>query len=84
MPDSLRFCYDVAIEGTPLNGSELKIIRTPGHSRCRDCGQKVEMHDMLACCTCGSVNLDPPQGGDELKIKSMEIVPLAGPLEEAI
>jgi hydrogenase nickel incorporation protein HypA/HybF len=83
MPDSLRFCYDVAVEGTLLEGSDLSIIRIPGHSRCRDCGQDVEMHDLLAHCPCGSLNLEPPCGGDNLKIKSMEIAPLAGPLEEA-
>lgn len=73
LPDSLRFCYDVAIEGTPLGGSELEIIRIPAQSRCRDCGKDVEMEDMLSRCACGSVNLERPRGGDELNIKSMEI-----------
>ena len=73
MPDALRFCYDVAVEGTPLEGSELEIIRIPGRSRCRACGSDVEMDDVLACCPCGSVDLERPRGGDELRIKSMEI-----------
>lgn len=73
LPDALRFCYDVATEGTALAGSELEIIRIPGYSRCRDCGQDVEMDDLLSFCHCGSVNLEPPRGGDELRIKSMEI-----------
>ncbi len=73
MPDALRFCYDVAVEDTVLQGSELEIIRVPGHSRCRDCGVDVEMRDMLSTCPCGSVNLERPRGGDQLLIKSMEL-----------
>lgn len=73
MPDALRFCYDVAVEGTPLEGSELKIVRIPARSRCKDCGKELEMNDMLSICACGSANLERPQGGDQLRIKSMEI-----------
>jgi hydrogenase nickel incorporation protein HypA/HybF len=73
MPDALHFCYELAVAGTPLEGSKLEIIRIPGRSRCRDCGGDVTMTDPLSPCACGSVNLDPPQGGDELRIKSMEI-----------
>ncbi|MFW0754108.1 hydrogenase maturation nickel metallochaperone HypA [Pseudomonas sp. H11T01] len=73
MPDALRFCYDVVTEGTSLQGSTLEIIRIPGLSRCRDCGATVAMDDMLSSCSCGSVNLERPQGGDQLRIKSMEI-----------
>jgi hydrogenase nickel incorporation protein HypA/HybF len=73
MPDALRFCYDVITEGTSLQGSSLEIIRVPGLSRCRDCGAEVRMDDMLSTCRCGSINLERPQGGDQLRIKSMEI-----------
>lgn len=73
MPEALRFCYDVAVEGTPLEGSELEIIQIPGRSRCRDCGVEVAMRELLATCDCGSHNLEAPEGGDELRIKSMEI-----------
>ncbi|WP_347906071.1 hydrogenase maturation nickel metallochaperone HypA [Pseudomonas purpurea] len=73
MPQALRFCYDVVTEGTPLQGSVLEIIRVPGLSRCRECGATVAMDDMLSTCACGSVNLERPHGGDQLRIKSMEI-----------
>jgi hydrogenase nickel incorporation protein HypA/HybF len=73
MPDTLKFCYLVAAEGTNLEGSELEIIRTRGRTRCRDCGALVPVADVLSSCGCGSFNLDPPQGGDELRIKSMDI-----------
>lgn len=73
MPEALRFCYDVAVAGTPLAGSELEIVRVPATSRCRDCGAMVTMDDILARCDCGSVNLDRAEGGDGLMIRSMEI-----------
>ncbi|MGH8127758.1 MAG: hydrogenase maturation nickel metallochaperone HypA [Gammaproteobacteria bacterium] len=72
-PESLRFCYEVAVEGTSLQDSELEIIRIPGRSRCRDCGGGVRMDSLLTICVCGSSNLESPQGGDELRVKSMEI-----------
>ncbi len=73
MPQALRACYDIAVEGTLLAGSELVILRIPGISRCRDCGTQVAMDDLLATCACGSADLERPRGGDGLKIKSIEI-----------
>lgn len=73
LPDAMRFCYEVAVAGTCLEGSELEIIRIPGRSRCRDCGAVVIMRDVLSICACGSTHLDPPTGGDDLRIKSMEL-----------
>lgn len=73
MPDALRFCYDVVVRDTELEGSELEIIRIPGFSRCRDCGHDVEMDDVLTSCECGSGNLERPRGGDALRVKSIEI-----------
>ncbi|XKE46807.1 hydrogenase maturation nickel metallochaperone HypA [Halomonas organivorans] len=73
MPEALRFCYGVATRATLLEGSELEVLACPGRSRCRQCGREVTMFDLLAACDCGSVDLDPPSGGDELRIRSMEI-----------
>ncbi|MDT0636290.1 hydrogenase maturation nickel metallochaperone HypA [Spectribacter hydrogenoxidans] len=71
--DAMRFCFDVVAAGTPLEGAALDIIRIPAHSRCRDCGAQVQMNDILGLCGCGSSNLEPPRGGEELTVKSMEI-----------
>lgn len=73
MPDALRFCFQVASEGTTLEGAELEILHISAHSRCRACGREVAMHDWLDACTCGSSDLEPPRGGDRLRIKSMEV-----------
>lgn len=71
--DRMRNFFASLITATPLAGAELEIIRCPGRSRCRDCGGEVMRHDLLACCPCGSFDLTPPEGGDELRIRSMEI-----------
>jgi len=73
MPDAVRFCYDVCTEGTALEGSRLDIVTVPGHAQCRDCGAGAAVDDWLALCACGSANL-AMSGGDDLRIKTMEIV----------
>jgi hydrogenase nickel incorporation protein HypA/HybF len=73
MPEALRSCYEIAVQGTSLEGSELEIIRIPARSRCRECGADVEVFDLLGGCPCGSLNLTRPEGGDGLRIRSMEV-----------
>jgi hydrogenase nickel incorporation protein HypA/HybF len=73
MPEALRSCYEIAAQGTALEGSELEIIRIPARSRCRDCGADIDVYDLLGGCACGSLNLTRPEGGDGLRIRSMEI-----------
>jgi hydrogenase nickel incorporation protein HypA/HybF len=30
VPDSIRFCFDICVQGTPLEGAELEIIESAG------------------------------------------------------
>lgn len=30
VPDSIRFCFDICAQGTPLEGAELEIVERPG------------------------------------------------------
>ena len=73
MPNALRSCYEIAVQATCLEGSELEIICVPARSRCSDCGADVEVYDLLRGCSCGSLNLTRPEGGDGLLIRSIEI-----------
>lgn len=73
MPEALRFCFEACRVGTALADAELEIIMTPGRARCRDCGEEVELDELLADCGCGSVNLTEWRGGDALRIRSMEV-----------
>ena len=46
LPDAMRFCFDLATEGTAADGAELEILEIPGRGRCRGCGS--------SRCSCGS------------------------------
>lgn len=73
-PDALRFCYDVAVKGTPLEGSVLEAVELPVGVQCDDCRQAGLAEDSTACPHCGSVHLTL-RTGDELHIQSMETEP---------
>jgi hydrogenase nickel incorporation protein HypA/HybF len=77
LPESLNFCFEVAAKGTALEGASLEIEMIPASSRCRDCGSAVLMREIFAACACGSLNLEPPRGGNGMRIVSMEIEEIA-------
>ncbi len=72
MPDALLFCFDVVAKGTVLEGATLEIVEVTGRAKCRQCGGKVELHDLVTACTCGSRDLERISG-EELNIKEMEL-----------
>ncbi len=79
--DSLRFCWEIATEGTPLAGSALAVKLLPVVVRCGPCGQDAEIEGMYGfrCPHCGEPAGDLRQGR-ELEIESIEIEePDAGP-----
>lgn len=73
MPEALRFCFAAVSDGTALQGAELEILLRPGRSRCLECGRELSLHSLLDSCSCGSAHMEPPSGGDQLRIQSMEI-----------
>jgi hydrogenase nickel incorporation protein HypA/HybF len=72
VPEAMRFCFDLAVEGTVAEGAALEIEHRPGAARCRACGAEVELADVILLCPCGSADLDVT-GGRELQIVSMEV-----------
>lgn len=72
VPDAVRFCFDIAADGTPLGGAALEIMETPGRARCRACESQIEIDGPIALCPCGSANLEFT-GGTELRIKEVEV-----------
>jgi hydrogenase nickel incorporation protein HypA/HybF len=72
IPEAIRFCFDIASDGTPLGGAVLQIIETPGRARCRECGARIEIEGPIALCACGSANLEFI-GGTDLRIKEVEV-----------
>lgn len=73
IPDSVRFCFDVASAGTTLEGAWLDIVEPPGRAQCRDCDTEFEPDGWIMLCSCGSANL-VVLGGRQLRIASVEVV----------
>ena len=72
VPDSVRFCFELATEGTPLEGAELKITEQPARCRCRDCGTEFQPESTILLCPCGSADV-AVLDGEELKILSVSV-----------
>ncbi|MHB8384012.1 MAG: hydrogenase maturation nickel metallochaperone HypA/HybF [Candidatus Binataceae bacterium] len=72
LPEAVRFCFDIAADGTPLGGAKLEIIETSGRALCRACGAEIELDGPIVLCPCGSANLEFT-GGTELRIVEVEV-----------
>lgn len=71
---ALEFAFDVVMRGSPAEGARLEIIDLPGQALCYDCRVTVQIDDRLAPCPmCGGGRL-LPEGGDEMRIRDMEVV----------
>jgi hydrogenase nickel incorporation protein HypA/HybF len=72
--DSLQFCYGIATEGTPLQGSVLVVKILPVRMHCAKCAQDVEIASLQSfrCSHCDEPVMDMRQGR-ELEIDSIEI-----------
>lgn len=72
--ETLLFCYDVATEGTPLEGSRLIIKDAPLLIFCPACDTKHMLTNiqMIYCPACGSIKVDVIEGR-ELQITHLEV-----------
>jgi hydrogenase nickel incorporation protein HypA/HybF len=73
VPDSLRFCFDIAIQDTPLAGAELIIEEIPVTARCKLCENVWTIEEAVFYCPkCdhGDIHI---LSGQELNIESIEI-----------
>ncbi|AMY68742.1 hydrogenase maturation nickel metallochaperone HypA [Frigidibacter mobilis] len=71
---ALEFALDVVLRGSPAEGARLEVIALPGRALCYDCSTTVEIaHRLDPCPLCGGGKLIP-QGGDEMRIKDMEVL----------
>jgi hydrogenase nickel incorporation protein HypA/HybF len=72
--DALLFSYDVATEGTPLEGSRLEIRTVPVVLHCTTCDRDVELPDVqhFQCPLCGEPSADV-RGGRDLDIEALEV-----------
>lgn len=72
--DSLQFCFGLATEGTPLEGSRLVVNVLPVVVHCAACGVDGELQSLqdFRCPRCGEPASDVRQGR-ELEIEAIEI-----------
>jgi hydrogenase nickel incorporation protein HypA/HybF len=70
--DAILFCFDVAAQGTALEGAALDIRDIDGRARCNVCAAGFIVANLLTACACGSRRLQR-LAGEELNVKSIEI-----------
>jgi hydrogenase nickel incorporation protein HypA/HybF len=71
---ALEFAWDVVMRGSIAEGARLEMIDLPGQAMCFDCARMIEINDRLdPCPLCGGGRL-LPEGGDEMRIKDMEVL----------
>ena len=71
--DALTFAWEVVMRGSKAEGAALEMIDLPGKAMCFDCIRTVEIeHRLDPCPECGGGRL-LPEGGDEMRIKDMEV-----------
>jgi hydrogenase nickel incorporation protein HypA/HybF len=70
--DSIRFCFDLATEGTGLAGARLEITEPPAQCRCRACGADFQPDSPIVLCPCGSPDV-AVLNGEQLKIVSVQV-----------
>jgi hydrogenase nickel incorporation protein HypA/HybF len=74
VPEALLFSYDLACEGTPLEGSRLEIEEIEPTVNCSRCGgeRAVESVQSLRCAECGTLSFEVIKGR-ELVIVGLEL-----------
>lgn len=77
--DSIRFCFDLVADGTPVAGARLEIDEPSGSCRCKECTEEFTVDDPIVLCpACGSANVAVRSGRDML-IKSVEVSTACAP-----
>ncbi len=78
MPDAVLFCFDLAAEGTALDGATLEVVAIEARAQCRSCGGEFVQDSLLRPCACGSHDIRR-LSGEELNIRQYELAPKASP-----
>jgi hydrogenase nickel incorporation protein HypA/HybF len=72
LPDAMRFCFDLATEGTAAEGARLEVVEIPGRACCRACAAEVVLDRPFGRCACGGTDLEW-LAGEELRIREVEL-----------
>ncbi len=79
VPESLRFCFQVASRDTAVAGAELHIEEIPVVARCKQCGHQWTIDTpVFRCPACDAAAIEVVSGR-ELDIRSIELEEKAAP-----
>lgn len=72
---ALRLCFESVVEGTLLEGAELKIIEVPVVIFCSQCNREVTLPGIqqFCCSVCGTPG-GQVRHGNELDLESIEVI----------
>ena len=71
--EALRFSFDVVTRGSIADGAKLDVIELPVTGWCMPCAKAISVRERYdACPDCGSYQIQIT-GGEELRIKEMEV-----------
>ena len=74
VPESLQFCFQIAIQDTSLRDADLNIEEIPLRIKCTDCNDEWTAHEpVFVCRKCQSGAIEM-LSGRELDITSIEVV----------
>ncbi|MDQ1717094.1 MAG: hydrogenase nickel incorporation protein HypA/HybF [Pseudonocardiales bacterium] len=71
-PDALRFCFELAVADTALDGAELEIVEPAGLAWCETCRTEFGLSRPILLCACGSADVRVISG-DQLLISSVKV-----------
>ena len=73
VPEALMFAFELAAQGTLLEGAHLVIDEPAGRLHCRTCQADQGNDDLILLCACGSADVEVT-AGRELALLSVEVV----------
>lgn len=74
VPDTLRYCWEMITEQSPLAGCELDIDHVPVRLDCAGCGQRTTVTQvlLLTCAACGGADIRL-HTGEEFMVTSIDV-----------
>jgi hydrogenase nickel incorporation protein HypA/HybF len=73
VPETLEFCFSVAVEGTAFRSAVLHIEHVPMKGLCKDCGTAMSMREPVFWCPeCGSPRVQLVSGR-EMQVEDVEL-----------
>lgn len=73
VPESLKFCFQILVDGTELQGAQLIVEEVPLSGHCRDCLHHFSSDSYIfECPSCGGHSIEITEG-QSLYVAEMEI-----------